>query len=103
MRFKNDARTTSLADGDSVYILPAVEIEPAPLSVTKYTAESIIAGFDVVIDALDSIDARYALNDACVKFKIPFIYGGGLGVVGSIFTILSNKTSCFGWIFPALY
>jgi molybdopterin-synthase adenylyltransferase len=81
---------------------PAVEIEAAPLSVTKYTAENIIAGFDVVIDALDSIDARYALNDACVKFNTPFIYGGALGVVGSICTILPNKSACLRCIFPAL-
>src|SRR5919199_795913 len=81
---------------------PSVEVEPAPLSVTKYTAESIISGFDVVIDALDSIDARYALNDACVKFNIPFIYGGALGVVGSICTILPNKSACLRCIFPAL-
>ena len=81
---------------------PAVEIEPAPLSVTKYTAESIVSGFDIVIDALDSIDARYALNDACVKFNIPFIYGGALGMVGSICTILPNKSACLRCVFPAL-
>jgi molybdopterin-synthase adenylyltransferase len=81
---------------------PAVEIEPAPLSVTKYTAENIIAGFDIVIDALDSIDARYALNDACIKFNIPFIYGGALGMMGSICTILPNKSACLRCVFPAL-
>jgi adenylyltransferase/sulfurtransferase len=81
---------------------PAVEIEPAPISVTKYTAENIIAGFDIVIDALDSIDARYALNDACVKFNIPFIYGGALGMVGSICTILPNRSACLRCVFPAL-
>jgi molybdopterin/thiamine biosynthesis adenylyltransferase/molybdopterin converting factor small subunit len=81
---------------------PAVEIERAPLSVTKYTAENIIAGFDIVIDALDSIDARYALNDACIKFNIPFIYGGALGMMGSICTILPNKSACLRCVFPAL-
>src|ERR671932_2341903 len=81
---------------------PAVEIEPAPISVTKYTAENIIAGFDIVIDALDSIDARYALNDACVKFNIPFIYAGALGMVGSVCTILPNKSACLRCMFPTL-
>jgi adenylyltransferase/sulfurtransferase len=81
---------------------PAADLEPAPLSVTKYTAEGIVSGFDVVIDALDSIDARYALNDACLKFNIPFIYGGALGMVGSICTILPNKSACLRCIFPAL-
>jgi molybdopterin-synthase adenylyltransferase len=83
-------------------INPAVEIEAVPVSVTKYTAESIIKGFDVVIDALDSIDARYALNDACIKFDIPFIYAGALGMLGSVCTILPNKSACLRCIFPAL-
>src|SRR5919201_1231193 len=80
----------------------AVEIEAAPLSVTKYTAEKIVSGFDVVIDALDSIDARYALNDACIKYNIPFIYAGALGMVGSVCTILPNKSSCLRCMFPTL-
>ncbi|MGA8912962.1 MAG: ThiF family adenylyltransferase [Nitrososphaeraceae archaeon] len=83
-------------------INPTVEIEAVPVSVSKYTAESIIKGFDVVIDALDSIDARYALNDACIKFDIPFIYAGALGMLGSVCTILPNKSACLRCIFPAL-
>jgi adenylyltransferase/sulfurtransferase len=83
-------------------INPTVEIEAVPVSVSKYTSESIIKGFDVVIDALDSIDARYALNDACIKFDIPFIYAGALGMLGSVCTILPNKSACLRCIFPAL-
>ena len=81
---------------------PAVEIEALPVSVTRYTAESVVEGFDIVIDALDSIDARYALNDACIKFNISFIYGGALGMLGSVCTILPNKSACLRCIFPAL-
>lgn len=80
----------------------SVEIEALPNSVTKYTAESIVEGFDVVVDALDSIDARYALNDACIKLNIPLIYAGALGMLGSICTIIPNKTACLRCIFPAL-
>ena len=80
----------------------AVDIEAAPLSVTKYTAEKIVSGFDIVVDALDSIDARYALNDACIEFNIPLIYGGALGMIGSLCTIIPNKSACLRCIFPAL-
>lgn len=80
----------------------SVEIEAVPNSVTKYTAESIVDGFDIVVDALDSIDARYALNDACIKLNIPLIYAGALGMLGSICTIIPNKTACLRCIFPAL-
>ena len=52
---------------------PSVKLEAIPISVTKYTAEKIIKGCDIVIDALDSIDARYALNDACLKLDYLFL------------------------------
>ncbi|PWU80692.1 MAG: 4-methyl-5(B-hydroxyethyl)-thiazole monophosphate biosynthesis protein [Candidatus Nitrosopolaris wilkensis] len=83
-------------------INPHVEIEAIPLSITKYTAESIVKGMDVIIDALDSVDARYALNDACIKHNIPFIYAGALGMLGSVCTILPNKSACLRCMFPAL-
>lgn len=81
---------------------PGVDIEPVPTSVTKYTAESIVKGFDVVIDALDSIDARYALNDACIKYNIPLIYAGAIGVTGTVCTILPNQSACVKCRFPEL-
>lgn len=83
-------------------INPHVEIEAVPVSITKYTAESVVKGMDLVIDALDSVDARYALNDACIKNNIPFIYGGALGMLGSVCTILPNKSACLRCMFPAL-
>src|SRR5215218_9058390 len=79
-----------------------VKVEAVPTSVTKYTAENLIKGFDIVIDALDSVDARYALNDACIKHNIPLIYAGALGMLGSVCTILPNKTACLRCMFPEL-
>jgi hypothetical protein len=79
-----------------------VEIEAVPASITTYTVENLVKGSDVVIDALDSIEARYALNDACIKQNIPLIYAGALGMVGSVCTILPNKTACLRCIFPEL-
>jgi molybdopterin/thiamine biosynthesis adenylyltransferase/molybdopterin converting factor small subunit len=83
-------------------INPSVDIEAIPISVTPFTAEDIIRGCDIVIDALDSVDARYALNDACLKLRIPFIYGGAIGMAGSVFTILPNESACLRCIFPEL-
>jgi len=81
---------------------PGIEIEPVPTSVTKFTAEGIVKGFDIVIDALDSVDARYALNDACIKHNIPLIYAGAVGVTGSVSTILPNNSACLRCMFPEL-
>jgi len=79
-----------------------VEIEALPVSVNDYTAFDIVEGCDVVIDALDSVNARYSLNKACIKKKIPFVTGAAVGISGQAFTILPNKTACYHCIFPAL-
>ena len=84
-------------------INPHVEIEAIPLSITKYTAESIVKGMEIIIDALDSVDARYALNDACIKVKYPvYLRREALGMLGSVLTILPNKSACLRCMFPAL-
>jgi adenylyltransferase/sulfurtransferase len=79
-----------------------VDIEAVPISVTPFTADNIVKNCDIVIDALDSVDARYALNDSCIKLGIPFIYAGALGMVGSVCTILPNESACLRCIFPEL-
>ena len=83
-------------------INPTAKIEAIPISVTGYNAESLVDGADIVIDALDSVEARYALNDACIKHKLPFIYAGALGMLGSVCTILPGESACLRCIFPKL-
>jgi len=77
-------------------------IEELPVSVNDYTALDVVDGCDVVIDALDSVNARYSLNKACIEKKIPFVTGAAVGVTGQSFTILPNETACYHCLFPAL-
>jgi adenylyltransferase/sulfurtransferase len=77
-------------------------IEALAISVNEYTALEVIHDCDVVIDALDSVDARYALNKACVKLNIPFVTGAAVGVTGQAFTILPKKSACYYCMFPDL-
>jgi len=78
------------------------KIEALAVSVNDYTALEVIEGCDVVIDALDSVNARYALNKACVKLNIPFVTGAAVGVSGQAFTILPNTSACYYCMFPSL-
>ena len=77
-------------------------IEELPVSINDYTALDVVDGCDVVIDALDSVNARYSLNKACIEKKIPFVTGAAVGVTGQSFTILPNETACYHCLFPAL-
>lgn len=79
-----------------------VVIEALPVSVNDYTALDVIEGCNVVIDALDSVNARYSLNKACVKKNIPFVTGAAVGVSGQVFTIIPNQTACYHCVFPSL-
>ena len=81
---------------------PDCKIEALAISVNDYTALEVVEGCDVIVDALDSVDARYALNKACVKFGIPFVTGAAVGVSGQIFTILPKTSACYHCMFPAL-
>ena len=81
---------------------PDVEIEALPVSVNDYTAFDLVEGCDVVIDALDSVNARYSLNKACVAKQIPFVTGAAVGVSGQAFTILPKQSACYHCLFPAL-
>jgi adenylyltransferase/sulfurtransferase len=81
---------------------PDIIIEELPVSVNDYSAFDVVDGCDVVIDALDSVNARYSLNKACIEKKIPFVTGAAVGVTGQSFTILPNESACYHCLFPAL-
>lgn len=81
---------------------PDCVIEALAISVNDYTALEVVEGYDVVVDALDSVNARYALNKACIKFGIPFVTGAAVGVSGQAFTVLPKETACYFCMFPEL-
>ncbi len=81
---------------------PDCSIEALAVSVNDYTALAVVEGCDVIIDALDSVNARYALNKACVRFNIPFVTGAAVGVSGQAFTVLPGETACYHCMFPSL-
>ena len=81
---------------------PDVDIRTVPLSVNRRSARSVVAGSDIVIDALDSVDARYALNEACIDAGIPFVSGGAVATSGQVFVVVPGRTACYECAFPGL-
>jgi molybdopterin/thiamine biosynthesis adenylyltransferase/rhodanese-related sulfurtransferase len=47
-------------------------------------AETLVAGWDLVIDGSDNFPVRYALNDACLKQGIPLVYGAVMRFQGQV-------------------
>ncbi|MBI4258649.1 MAG: HesA/MoeB/ThiF family protein [Thaumarchaeota archaeon] len=81
-------------------INPGVIIDALPVSIDYETAEEAVKDVDIVVDGLDSIEARYAVNAACVKHSMPFVYGSAITTVGAASTIIPGKTPCLRCIYP---
>lgn len=73
---------------------PNIKIESVPLSLNADNAEDIINGADIVLDGLDRMEPRYAVNRACVKLKIPYVFGAAITTMGNASTIIPGKTPC---------
>ena len=64
-----------------------VQITPVQTKITEENCRQIIAGHDLVIDAVDSINTRLILEDTCEKENITLIHGaigGWSGQVGVV-------------------
>jgi molybdopterin/thiamine biosynthesis adenylyltransferase len=73
---------------------PYITVEPLPLSINEANAEDIVKGMDVVVDGLDSMAARYAINRACVKVGVPYVFGAAITITGNLSTIVPGETAC---------
>jgi adenylyltransferase/sulfurtransferase len=77
-----------------------VEIEPHVTDVNPGNVESLVAGADLVLDGTDNFEARYLINDICVKLGVPWVYAAVIGSSGMTATIVPGETACLRCLFP---
>ncbi len=66
---------------------PEIEVTAIPDFLTAENAKSILAGHDVICDALDSMSARRLIQDAAEKLGIPMVHGAIAGWYAQVCTI----------------
>lgn len=64
-----------------------IEVVPVIAYVNENNAQTLLAGHDLIIDALDNIRSRKIVADACFTLDIPFIHGAIAGWYGQVTTI----------------
>jgi molybdopterin/thiamine biosynthesis adenylyltransferase len=79
---------------------PAAEINPIFAKITDENVLSIIDKSQVVVDGLDNSATRLLVNAACVKQKIPYVYGGVARLRGMVTTIIPGQTPCLACLSP---
>ncbi|MFQ6075639.1 MAG: ThiF family adenylyltransferase, partial [Candidatus Bathyarchaeia archaeon] len=81
---------------------PGVDIEALTLSVNPDTSDEIVRGVDVVVDGLDSVEARYAINRACLKHGVPYVFGAAIETFGNVSTFIPGETPCLECLYHDL-
>jgi adenylyltransferase/sulfurtransferase len=79
---------------------PAVEIISVTGDIDGANIEGLLEGVDLLVDGTDNMTTRHVLNEACVKERIPWVYGGATGTTGMTMTIVPGRTPCLSCIFP---
>jgi len=60
-----------------------------------------VRGKDLIIDGTDNFQIRFLINDACVKSKVPWVYGSCVKSIGSV-AVFYPKGPCFRCVFPRM-
>lgn len=76
-----------------------VEVEGLVEDLNAASIGRLLDGFDLVLDATDNFDARFLINDYCVKRSVPWVYGACVGSYGLSFPILPGETACLRCVF----
>ncbi len=81
---------------------PLSQIEAVSENVNASNVEKLLESIDVVVDGLDNMRTRYLVNRACVKRKVPYVFGAAIGLEGNISVFASPETPCLECVMPNL-
>jgi len=79
---------------------PEISVEALVLEINEENAPDVVKGCDVVVDGQDNYRTRYALNDACIMHRIPFVHACVQSYEGRLTTIIPGKGPCYRCIVP---
>ena len=71
-----------------------IQIEVMDERIDESSASQLVAGYDLIVDAMDNMPTRYLLNKTAVDKNIPFFHGAVYGFEGRAMTVIPGKTSC---------
>jgi molybdopterin/thiamine biosynthesis adenylyltransferase len=83
-------------------INPLIKAEAFTENVNASNVERLLRGVDCVVDGLDNMVTRYLVNRACVKLKIPYVFGAAIGIEGNLSVFAPPETGCLECLMPNL-
>jgi len=71
-----------------------VAVEGIVADLTPQNAQELLFDHDLILDGTDNFETRFLLNDAAVKFGLPWIYSAVVGSYGVTMTVRPGVTAC---------
>lgn len=71
-----------------------------PLAVDGESAAPLVAAYDLVVDATDTLAVRYALSDACVRLGRPMVHGSVSRFEGRVTVLAVPGGPCYRCLWP---
>ncbi len=79
-----------------------IRVEAIAQTINDMNVAAMVAGFDVIIDALDNLPTRFLLNKAAIDHGIPFIHGAVYGLEGRAMTVIPGKSACLRCLYQGV-
>jgi molybdopterin/thiamine biosynthesis adenylyltransferase len=77
-----------------------IELEPVVADADAGNIEALCRDVHIVLDGTDNFETRFLINDAAVRYRLPWVYGGCLGSEGQVLTIVPGRTACLRCLVP---
>jgi molybdopterin/thiamine biosynthesis adenylyltransferase len=78
---------------------PAVRVEGRDLRFAPGSAEDLVRGSDVVVDASDNFATRFLANDVAVASSRLLVHGAVLRYTAQFLTVMPGRTGCLRCLF----
>ena len=76
-----------------------VKIEAIGEMITEANISQLVAGFDLIVDAVDNLPTRYILNKVALEKGVPFFHGAVYGFEGRAMTVIPGETACLRCVY----
>lgn len=73
---------------------PHIIIETSSESIGRESLDRLAAGVSLILDGLDNMEARFALNEYSVRHRVPYLYGAVCGWQGMVGLFHPPVTAC---------
>ncbi len=78
---------------------PDVRIEGIHQTIGDETINELVKDIDLIVDAMDNFAARFILNKAAFRRRLPLIHGAVRGFFGQATTLFPGETGCLQCFF----